>query len=191
MSKTGELIVVAGPMFAAKTSHLIDRARQYPDTSLILKPSMDDRYGGGELVHSHDGESHRARLFDAKFPAEILKIIEEYPNLAVVLIDEVQFCAQEILGVIEKLLAKGLTVIAAGLDLDYQKQGFGPMPQLMEKADEVVLLTARCDNEDCDQPATFTYAKHPLDQIENVGADEIFGVACAICYDALRGDLKS
>jgi thymidine kinase len=190
MSKSGELIIVAGPMFAAKTTHLIDRARHDSATSLILKPSMDSRYGGGEQVHSHDGQAYRARLFDAKNPSEILTIVAEYENLANVLIDEVQFCSQEIIGVIEELLVKGLLVVAAGLDLDYKREGFGPMPALMSKADQVVKLTARCDNDECEHPAVFTYAKHPLSQIENVGADEIFGVACAICYDALRGDLE-
>lgn len=190
MINRGELIVVAGPMFAAKTSHLIDRARQNPSQTLILKPSMDNRYGGGSQVHSHDGQAYEARLFDAKNPFEILEIVVEYENLATVLIDEVQFCSDDIIDVIEQLLVKGLIVVAAGLDLDYKKAGFGPMPALMAKADEVVQLTARCDRGECDQPAVFTYAKMPLAQIENVGADEIFGVACAICYDALRGDLE-
>lgn len=188
--KKGELIVVAGPMFAAKTSFLIEKARESSQASLILKPSMDDRYGGGDMVHSHDGDAYTARLFDAKNPQEILSIVAEYENLTQVLIDEVQFCSQEILGVIEQLLVQGMIVVAAGLDKDYKRDGFGPMPQLLEMANQVVALTANCDNVDCDQPAVFTYAKMPLSQIENVGAAEIFGVACAVCYDALRGDLE-
>jgi len=190
MTKRGELIVVTGPMFAAKTSYLIDQARHRPDTSLVLKPSMDSRYGGGDQVHSHDGQAYGARLFDAKNTTEILAIASEYENLSYVLIDEVQFCSHEVIGVIEQLLVRGMLVVAAGLDLDYKKDGFGPMPELMEKADQVIKLTARCDHKGCEHPAVFTYAKHPLSQIENVGADEIFGVACAICYDALRGDLE-
>lgn len=156
MTKRGELIVVTGPMFAAKTSYLIDQARHRPDTSLVLKPSMDSRYGGGDQVHSHDGQAYGARLFDAKNTTEILAIASEYENLSYVLIDEVQFCSHEVIGVIEQLLVRGMLVVAAGLDLDYKKDGFGPMPELMEKADQVIKLTARCDHKGCEHPAVFT-----------------------------------
>jgi thymidine kinase len=194
MKERGKLIVYTGPMFARKTTHLIEHAQEANGNSLVLKPSKDDRYGGGDFIRSHDDEAHQAILFDAKNPSEILQIVADHKELAMVLIDEVQFCTDEIIGVIEQLLVQGLTVIAAGLDLDYKKDPFGPTLDIVSKAraegGQVHYLTANCDDGDCGLEAIYTYAKFPLEQIETVGADNIFGVACETHHATLRGDLE-
>ena len=47
--------------------------------------------------------------------------------------------------------------MVAGLDKNYLGEPFGPMPQLLAIADEVVKLTAVCTV--CGNPATFTVRK--------------------------------
>lgn len=194
MKERGKLIVYTGPMFARKTTKLIEHAQQFNGNSLVLKPSKDDRFGAGDYIRSHDSESHEAILFNGKNPSEILQIVAEYPELSTVLIDEVQFCSSQILEVIEQLLVQGLTIIAAGLDLDYKKGPFGSTLDIVGKAraegGEVHYLTANCADEDCSLEAIYTYAKHPLEQLETIGAENIFGVACEEHHATLRGDLE-
>lgn len=189
-NENGSLTVFTGPMFSRKTTHLIEQAKLTGDAGILFKPSMDDRYGGGQKVHSHDGESHEATLFNAKNPQEILAVVEKMPELAMVLIDEIQFCSEEIIGVIEKLLVQGLDVMVAGLNLDYKKDDFGPMGKIIEMAERVVYSTARCDCDGCEIPATLTYARGPMKDIVKVGGENFFGAACSDCHDKLRGDLN-
>jgi thymidine kinase len=170
-------------MYADKTTHLISHAQQVGDKGIVFKPSLDDRYGGGDFIRSHNGEVHDAILFDAKKPGEILNIIAEYAGLSQAIIDEIQFCASDILLVLEKLLTQGLNVIVAGLDLDSEKRGFGSMPEIIEKADEVINLTATCDG--CGGAATLTYSKVPKEGVVAVGAGDLYGAACENCYGGL------
>jgi thymidine kinase len=194
MKERGKLTVYTGPMFARKTTSLMEHAQQSEGESLVLKPKKDDRFGGGDFIRSHDKASYEAVQFDGKNPNEILKIVAQYPELSTVLIDEVNFCSSQILEVIEQLLVQGLAVIAAGLDLDYKKNPFGPTLDIVAKAraegGQVHYLTANCNDEECNLEAIYTYAKYPLEQIETVGAENIFGVACEKHHETLRGDLE-
>lgn len=183
MKERGKLTVYTGPMYADKTTHLIAQAQESGDQRLVFKPSLDNRYGGGAFVRSHNGDSHPALLFDAKNPADILKVVAENEELAEVIVDEVQFCASDILAVIEKLLVQGFNVIVAGLDLDSEKNWFGSMKEIIGIADEVIHLTADCDG--CGGDATLTYSRVKKDSVVSVGTGDLYGVACESCYGRL------
>ena len=62
----------------------------------------------------------------------------------VVGIDEVQFFDDKIVDEAIKLADNGVRVIAAGLDMDFKKVPFGPMPYLLSIADEVTKVHAIC-----------------------------------------------
>ena len=83
---------------------------------------------------------------------------EEIPGLAegydVIGIDEVQFFAVEIVGVIDTLVERGMRVVAAGLDQDFRGLPFGAMPELLCRAELVDKLQAVCHR--CGGPATMT-----------------------------------
>ena len=66
------------------------------------------------------------------------------PTPQVVGIDEVQFFGPEVVPVCEALADKGLRVICAGLDQDYQGRPFEPMPQLLAVAEYVTKELAIC-----------------------------------------------
>jgi len=183
MSERGKLTVYTGPMYADKTTHLIEHAKAAGEQGIVFKPSLDDRYGGGDFVRSHNNESHQAILFDAKKPGEILRIVAQHPEISQAIIDEIQFCASDILTVLEKILVMGLNVIVAGLDLDSEKNWFGSMEEIIAKADEVVNLTATCDG--CGGDATYTYSKVPKKGVVAVGAADLYGAACKNCYGGL------
>src|SRR6476469_61800 len=91
----------------------------------IFKPSVDVRYS--ELhVTSHDANVIHSTPVDS---AQAL--LQYVGNVDVVGIDEAQFFDGGIINVCETLALKGVRVIAAGLDMDYQGKPFGPMPQLL------------------------------------------------------------
>ena len=71
-----------------------------------------------------------------------------------VAIDEAQFFDDEIVRVVEELADKQLRVIVAGLDTDFRGEPFGPMPELMARAEHVDKLQAICMV--CGEPATRT-----------------------------------
>jgi len=62
----------------------------------------------------------------------------------VVGIDEAQFFDDEIIQVCNDLANRGIRVIVAGLDMDYQGNPFGPMPGLMATAEYVTKVHAIC-----------------------------------------------
>jgi thymidine kinase len=186
--KEGWLEVISGSMFAGKTEELIRRIKrlQYAKKKiLVFKPSIDDRYSIDEVV-SHNGEKvNSIAISSAK---EILKYIDG--TIDAVAIDEVQFFDNDIVLVLDYLADKGIRVIAAGLDRDFRGEPFGPMPELLTKAEFVAKLTAICSI--CGAPATRTQRlvnNQPAsydDPIVMVGASESYEPRCRHCHQVLK-----
>jgi thymidine kinase len=139
----GRIEVVCGSMFCGKTEELIRRVRRATIAKQIVqvfKPEIDDRYGI-EYVISHDGQ--RINAMPLAHSTHILSNLN--PDTNVVAIDEAQFFDSEIVNVVNELAnEKDIRVIIAGLDLDFRGEPFGPMPNLMCMAEEVVKLHAIC-----------------------------------------------
>lgn len=184
------LEVHVGPMFSDKSSTLIDSFTDltaHGHKPICFKPALDNRYGTEAAIHAHNGRSAPALLFEDQRPESILEVIP--PNATHVLIDEIQFCSGEIARVVEQLLAQGVSVVAAGLDLDFTGNPFGPTPTVVElahrlKPNSVHHHTAACDS--CGGQATMSYAKLPMDRVVKVGATEAFGAACPSCHPQLN-----
>ena len=115
----------------------------------------------------------------------ILDLVE--PDTTVVAVDEVQFFDWQISRVCEELAARGLRVIAAGLDMDFRGEPFGPMPVLMAEAEEVSKLQAICVV--CGSPASRTQRLidgQPAsydDPVIMVGASEVYQARCRHCHE--------
>lgn len=139
--KAGWIEVICGCMFSGKTEELIRRlnraviARQKIE---IFKPAVDKRYDDQEVV-SHNHASIRSTPVD--FASDILLLAG---NCDVVGIDEAQFFDDTIVEVCNKLANSGKRVIVAGLDMDYEGQPFGPMPNLLAIAEFVTKVHAIC-----------------------------------------------
>jgi thymidine kinase len=147
----GRLEVVCGPMFSGKSEELIRRLTR----SLIarrrvrlFKPALDDRYALSEVV-SHAG---------VRMPATAVSSSREIVRLAadsgVVGVDEAQFFDQGLARVAHELADAGKRVVCAGLDLDFRREPFGPMPELLARAQSVTKLQAVCHR--CGGDAIFT-----------------------------------
>jgi thymidine kinase len=188
----GKITVVCGSMFAGKSEELIRLARRslYARKVVqVFKPAIDVRYDQ-TMVVTHMGVKHEA------VPVSSVREICEKLNPAaqVVLIEEAQFFDDSIVDLAVELADSGLEVILAGLDQDFRRQPFGPMPALMAVADEVVKLRAICMK--CGAPASHTYRvidgkpAHKDDPIILIGATESYEARCRRCYE-LRGTSKS
>lgn len=188
MKPLGSITVVCGSMFAGKTEELIRRARRslFARRKVqVFKPSIDKRYDEAMVV-THMGVRHEARPVLDVF--ELRERIEA--DTEVVLIEEAQFFDESIVDLAVEMADRGKQVVLAGLDQDFRRQPFGPMPALMAVADEVVKLRAICMH--CGAPASHTYrmidgrAAHWHDPIVLIGATETYEARCRRCF-RIRG----
>ena len=176
----GRIEVICGSMFSGKTEELIRRVRRAiiaRQKVQVFKPIIDARYSV-ERVTSHNGQGFQA--IPVRDVAEIESLLE--PDTTVVAIDEAQFFDDALVLLVEKLAARGIRVILAGLDTDFRGEPFGPMPSLLCRADEVMKLHAICMV--CGEEATRTQrlvngqpARYD-DPIIMVGAAEAYEARC-------------
>ena len=78
----------------------------------------------------------------------------------------------------EEILNKGIDVVCAGLDQDYQGNPFGPIPHLLAIADSVLKVQAICTV--CGAAASKTYRKVEQNRHEQVlvGETEMYEARC-------------
>ena len=181
----GWLEVVCGPMFSGKSEEMIRRLRRAEiagQRCVIFKPRIDDRYDAADVV-SHAGIRMRAVPV-----ASSSELAERARGFEVVGIDEAQFFDEEIVGVALELADDGARVIAAGLDQDFRRLPFGPMPELLAHAEFVDKLQAVCHQ--CGGAATRTQRlvdgePAPFDGATiQIGALDSYEARCSACYRA-------
>jgi thymidine kinase len=188
ITKSGWLEVITGPMYCGKSEELIRRLRRVKIAKQkvkVFKPALDNRYSKKDVV-SHSGNSIEAVPVD--HPEEILERIDD--TVDVVGIDEAQFFHEDLVQICENLADRGIRVILAGLDRDFRNQPFGPMPELMARAEYVDKLHAICIQ--CGEPASRTQRLidgEPAaadDPVILVGAAEVYEARCRSCH-AIKG----
>jgi thymidine kinase len=173
MMMPGKLTVLTGPMFAGKTEALIERAIRIPSAfRRVYKPTTDTRQGDGYIL-SHGGESISALWVD---PA-----LDGVDPASSVFIDEAQFLLPAAIERVLQMQRSGTNLVLAGLDLDARGFPFGPMPEFLCLANEVVKLSGSCAN--CGRPSCRTSAKIPLQPGEKirVGGSETYEPRCLDC----------
>ena len=189
ITKSGWLEVITGPMYCGKSEELIRRLRRVKIAKQkvkVFKPVLDNRYSKKDVV-SHSGNSIEAVPVD--HPEEILERISD--SVDVVGIDEAQFFHEDLIEICENLANRGVRVILAGLDRDFRNQPFGPMPELMARAEYVDKLHAICIQ--CGEPASRTQRLidgEPAamdDPVILVGASEVYEARCRSCH-AIKGE---
>ncbi len=176
----GRIEVICGSMFSGKSEELIRRVRRAQiarQRVQVFKPALDDRYSR-HLVASHDGS--RLDAIPLHRSAEILEQLGD--GVTVVAVDEAQFLDERLPEVVQELADRGVRVVAAGLDMDFRGEPFGPMPRLLALAESVDKLQAICMV--CGAPASRTQRlvngepAHYSDPIILVGAREVYEARC-------------
>ncbi len=137
----GWIEVICGSMFSGKTEELIRRLKRAEfakQKTLIFKPSTDVRYSESKVV------SHDSNEIISKSVSSSKEIMQLSKDIDVVALDEAQFFDDGIVDVCNELANGGKRVIIAGLDMDYEGNPFGPMPNLMAIAEFVTKVHAIC-----------------------------------------------
>lgn len=174
--KYGTLELICGPMFAGKTTELLKRilwAKSGDHLNVVvLKPAFDTRYGENRIA-THNGLSADA------IP------IREWPEIPsdtdILFLDEVQFFEPPHADIVLpdrviETLRRGIHVVAAGLDTDWQGLPFRNTATLCAMADRVHKITSTCTV--CGHPASKTFKKAPNDRQVELGETNLYEARC-------------
>jgi thymidine kinase len=181
-TKRGWIEVICGSMFSGKTEELIRRIKraQFAKQKVeIFKPSIDNRYHELKVV-SHQG----SEIHSTPVPSSSNILLLTATDTEVVGIDEVQFFDDELPNVCKQLADRGVRVIAAGLDMDFQGKPFGPMPQLLASAEYVTKVHAVCL--DCGALAYVSHRTVPNEKLVMLGETESYKPLCRRCYNKTK-----
>jgi thymidine kinase len=176
-AKKGWIEVVCGSMFSGKTEELIRRLKRAQIANLkveIFKPTIDVRYDEVDIVSHND---NRIKSTPVENSQQMLLLAQD---VDVVGIDEAQFFDNEMPFVAEKLAARGIRVIIAGLDMDFMGRPFGPMPASLAMADYVTKLHAICMV--CGDIANYSFRKTVSDATVLLGEKDVYEPRCRSCY---------
>ena len=172
LQKRGYLEIFIGPMFASKTSKLIELYKQYTFCNIkttVINHSFDTRYSTTDLM-SHDG---------VKIPCIMSNRIE-IDDTQVVLINEAQFF-EDLVEDVKKLLEMKKTIYICGLDGDYKRDKMGSILDLIPLCDKVTKLNSLCAI--CKDGTPAIFSKRITNETEQIliGSDNYIPV-CRSCY---------
>jgi thymidine kinase len=148
-----KIVGLGGPMFSGKTRELLliaEREKLAGRNVQVFKPAIDDRGEGNDKIVSRFSAKKECEAIPISEPVNLFSKLKE--DTEVVIIDEAQFFDQkngkgvyEIVRVVREVSRSGVIVYFAGLVRDFRREPFGPMPDLMANAQEILLLCAVCN----------------------------------------------
>ena len=160
----GRIEVVCGSMFSGKTEELIKRIKKVELSGQrykVFRPKIDSRNPNNKII------SHAKNEVLASIISNPKEILTNCKDVDVIGIDEAQFFDQSLTDVCNSLANKGLRVIVAGLDMDYEGNPFGPMPNLMACAEDVKKVNAICV--ETGNPAGYSFRKEKNKDLVLIG----------------------
>lgn len=178
-SNEGWVEVICGPMFSGKSEELIRRVTRSRIARIpvqVFKPQIDNRYGDNEVV-SHS--EWKVEAEPVRTSAELVRAVRD--RTQVVGVDEGQFFDDGLVDVADNLAATGMQVIVAGLDTDYLRRPFEPIPALSDRAEYVTKMLAVCHR--CGGPGLYTQRLVRSRDLVVLGAQDTYEARCRMCYD--------
>lgn len=187
------LEIIVGCMFSGKTEELARRLRRAEIAGqkvIAFKPAIDDRYHKNKIA-SHSAITFNAITFESlKDLTDKLGIIAstgDFPD--VIGVDEAQFLPIEFSEFADNVANNGTRIIISGLNTDSNGIPFGPIPELLARADSVMHLDAICVAKDslgkiCGKRATKTYrfSDKSNGATIQVGAADSYQARCRACW---------
>jgi thymidine kinase len=191
-----ELTLILGPMFAGKSTYLINKANNLincgveQDEILLINHSSDVRYDTNKIC-SHNGQKINSKSINnlANITNQILDgnnniniSNNSYRKLKYIFIDEAQFF-NDLYESIKTLLmqnANGLHIFIGGLDSDYKQEPFynSHILELIPYAFNVIKLNAKCFK--CDNKAPFTKRITAASETILVGGSDVYQPTCIL-----------
>lgn len=176
--RAGRLEVITGGMFSGKSEELVRRLRRAliaRQKIQVFKPRADTRHHEEVLVTRDKRELAATSVASS---AEIRSALA--PETEVVGIDEAQFFDEGLIGLVTDLADSGVRVIVAGLDQDFLRQPFGPMPQILALAEFIDKVHAVCVQ--CGRLAHYSQRIAGGGEQVQVGDSEAYEARCRHCY---------
>lgn len=179
----GSLHVCIGPMYAGKTSKLIET---YEDMlsedkkTIVLTHSSEIRYSI-EKLSTHD-EKHISCFKYGSIDAFIREKKEDIDSVDSILIDEAQFFPDLFDKVLYMVNKMNKHVYVFGLDGDFQRNKFGQVLDLIPQCDTVEKLHSTCNV--CREPAIFSHRTCDSDEQVLVGSQDDYQPLCRRCYNS-------
>jgi len=180
--KNGYLEIILGPMFASKTSRLIEIYKQCVFCSIpvtVFNHAIDKRYHD-TLLSSHDG---------TMVPCIQLEKLEnewekEASDSDVILINEGQFFP-DLYEAVNEMLKQKKRVFVCGLDGDFERKKFGQILDLIPLCDKVMKQHSLCSICKDGTSAIFSQRLTKDKQQTLVGSDNYIPV-CRACSELAR-----
>jgi len=176
----GWLELAIGPMFASKSSWLIQLYNQYKvytDNIIVINYIGDNRYGENCITLStHD----RATI--PCIQTEKLSSLTISDEIEVILVNEGQFFTDIIEWTKKMVDEKHKKVYICGLDGDYKRNKFGGLVDLIPYCDKVRKLTALCGICKNGTKAIFTLRTTKSNVQVLIGEKEHYLPVCRKCY---------
>ncbi|HET9768273.1 MAG TPA: thymidine kinase [Thermoanaerobaculia bacterium] len=175
---TGQIEVITGGMFSGKSEELVRRLRRAliaRQRVQVFKPIVDHRHAPDKVVTRDSRELAASTVASA---AELESRLD--PDVQVVGVDEAQFFDPALVDLVTRLADRGVRVVVAGLDQDYLRRPFGPMPGILALAEEVDKMHAVCVQ--CGAPAHYSQRFAGGAEQVQVGDGESYEPRCRRCY---------
>lgn len=184
-----ELHLVMGPMFAGKTTYLINKVNELVqkgipiDNILLVNHSSDSRYDIGKIC-SHDGLVIDSYSMENLYQLNIKTHSDCFSNKKYLFIDEGQFfndLYETILNIMElfKKEKRSLVIYVFGLDGDFQQKPFNNGSRLLELipyCNSITKLQSKCYI--CKLPASFSKRLIQSNLQILVGGTNIYQPSC-------------
>ena len=177
-----ELILIMGPMFSGKTTKLIELYNEISksETCLTINYALDNRYGEGKIV-THDGLSIDGLCITDLNEIFIEEKHQKFLRAKYIFINEAQFFKDLKLWVDFVMKCMKKNVVLCGLDLDFKKQQFGELLDLVVNASTVHMLTGRCNTQNCPNPSLYSHRIVKNAELILIGSSEYVPL-CEQCY---------
>jgi thymidine kinase len=183
-----------GAVGSAKTLNLLAVAHNYKQQNkktILIKPSLDDRFGK-EQIKSRAGLEAKA---DILVDANTRLLDHDYSDTQCILVDEAQFLPANVIDDLRIISIKYQTpVLCYGLRTDFRSKLFEGAKRLMELADSIEEVKSTCfycnrkgimNLKYCDGVPTVDGPSVEL------GSEEKYHPACYPCYDKLLTESKA
>lgn len=142
----GKLTVIAGPMFAGKTTKLLTlfSVLTHLEYTILCFKAEANRHGGMGHTRSHDERPLPVIYIGMNEPEKILQHVGR-DGIQKVIVDAVHFFPKErFVRVVKTLLGQGIDVYVNGLMYDYRKREYGPTKSLMGMANDSIEQFSIC-----------------------------------------------
>lgn len=177
------LEVILGPMFAGKTTLLVERARTLSACGarvVVVRPRMDSRSTDGHI------ETHSGDRWPAASVRDAAELVGAGSGAQWTLLDEAHMLGSGGGTACLSLLAHGVNVIAAGVSLDHEGRPFAPLAELACHADRVHVVHGTCAR--CGGRSNHSYRRVRTEERIVVGGADLYEALCRGCFAQAVGE---